>query len=330
MIFQDSWFLLFLLLLPLYYKAGRNRPSLKFPSTASMKGLPVLLKVRLRYLPEILKITALTLIVIALARPQVTNLIRNISVRGTDIVLALDLSGSMLAEDFKPNNRLFAAKEVIKEFIQKRENDRIGLVGFAGEAFTLSPLTLDYEILPALIDSLDPGLIKDGTAIGMAIAEGTKRLKDSDAETKIIILLTDGENNSGNIDPVTAAGLSKALGIKIYTVGVGKIGGAPIPVMSPIFGKVYARDSSGNLILTKMNEEVLREVAETTNAEYYRAADKESLRRIYNEIDSLEKTDIKVKQLFTYTELYPYFLLAAIGFLFLSVLLKSTWLWSYP
>ncbi len=184
--------------------------------------------------------------------------------------------------------------------------------------------------MPALIDNLEPGRIKDGTAIGMAIAEGTKRLKDSEAETKIIILLTDGVNNSGNIDPVTAAGLSKALGVKIYTVGVGKKGGAPIPVNSPLFGKVYARDASGNLILTKMNEEVLKEVADTTNAKYYRAADKESLRRIYNEIDSLEKTDIEVKQLFTYSELYPYFLLSAIAFLLLSIILKSTWLWSYP
>jgi len=328
--FEDSWFFILLVLLPLYYRFSRKKPALKFPSIRSMKALPAPLKVRLRHLPETIKIAAMSMIIIALARPQVANPVKDVSVQGTDIILALDVSGSMLAEDFKPNNRFFVAKEVIKEFVEKRGNDRIGLVAFAGQAYTLSPLTMDYGILLALLDGLEMGRAKDGTAIGMAIAEGTKRLKDSSAQTKIIILLTDGVNNSGNIDPVTAAGLSKALGVKIYTVGVGKKGGSPIPVNDPLFGKVYARDVAGNLILTKMDEGVLREVADVTGAKYYRAADREGLYRIYEEIDSLEKSDIKVKQLFTYTELYPYFLFAAVSLLFLFALLKSTWLWSYP
>ena len=164
----------------------------------------------------------------------------------------------------------------------------------------------------------------------MAIAEGTRRLKDSEAETKIIILLTDGVNNSGNIDPITAANVAKALGVKIYTIGVGKEGGAPIPVNDPIFGNVYARDRSGNILLTKMDEETLKKVAEISEAKYYRATNKDKLVQIYKEIDALEKSDIKVKEYFHYSEIYHYFLMAAIVLLFFSVLLRATWLWSYP
>lgn len=328
--FDDTWFLLLVFLLPLYHRYGKKRPALVYPSLKVVHDITPSLRVRLRLLPDVMKYIALLLIIAALARPQLANREREFSTRGTDIILALDLSGSMRAEDFKPNNRLFVAREVIKDFIRGRESDRIGLVAFAGKAYTQSPLTLDYGILLTLVEGLEIGRIEDGTAIGMALAEGVRRLKGSEAETKIVILLTDGVNNTGNIDPVTAARVAKALGVKIYTVGVGSEGGAPIPVYSPVFGKVYARDSSGNILLTEMNEEVLKEVAKITGAEYFRATDADSLLKIYREIDALEKTDIKVKEFYSYIELYPYFLAAALVMLLLSAVLRATWLWTYP
>lgn len=328
--FDDIWFLLLLLLLPLYYFYGGRTHFLAYPTVAVIKSVRPSMKVRFKNLPSILTLLALAMIIFALARPQLVNREREVSTKGTDILLALDLSGSMQAEDFKPKNRLYVAKEVVKGFIEGRKNDRIGLVAFAGEAYTLSPLTLDYGILLTMLDSLELGRFKDGTAIGMAIAEGTRGLKDSEAKTKIIILLTDGVNNSGNIDPLTAAKVAKALDVKIYTVGVGKEGGAPIPVMNPIFGKVYARDSSGNVIFTEMDEETLKEVAKISEAKYYRATSKDKLIQIYKEIDVLEKSDIKVKEFYHYREIYHYFLMAAIFLFLLSSLLRATLLWSYP
>ncbi len=328
--FDDIWILALLLLLPLCYVRGRQRPALIYPAVGELKKIRPTLKVRLKWLPRFMKLLALALVIIALARPQLVNQEREVSTKGTDIVLALDISGSMMAEDFKPKNRLFVAKEVIKSFVAGRQSDRIGLVAFAGEAYTQSPLTLDYGILVNLIESLERGRYKDGTAIGMAIAEGAKRLKDSEAETRLMVLLTDGENNSGNIDPVTAARVAKAMGVKVYTIGVGREGGAPIPVYSPVYGKVYARDSSGDIVLTHLNEAALKEVAELTGAKYYRATDKDSLIRIYEEIDSLEKTEIKVKEYYSYREIYSWFVAAALFLILLSTLLRSTWLWSYP
>ncbi len=328
--FEDAWFFILLLTLPLlYHFGGRDKPLL-FPTLGEVKRVRPSLRVRLHHLPKVFWYVALILIIISLARPQLTNREKEVTTKGTDILLTLDISGSMQAEDFKPKNRLHVAKEVLKGFIEGRKSDRIGLVAFAGEAFTQSPLTLDYGILITLIGDLEIGRFQDGTAIGMAIAESSKRLKDSEAETKIVILLTDGVNNSGNIDPVTAARMAKALGIKIYTIGVGREGGAPIPIMSRIFGKTYARDASGNVILTEINEEVLKEVANITDAKYYRATDKASLIKIYGEIDGLEKTDIKVKEFYSYIEIYRYFLFAALGFFILSTLLRTTWLRVYP
>lgn len=329
--FEDPGFLLLLLLLPAYLPFGRKKhPRIGYPSVKRLKKTGTPLKVRLIHLPEAIKYAALVLIVIALARPQLANSEREVSTRGTDIILALDLSGSMMAEDFKPNNRLYVAKAVIRDFIENRRNDRIGLVSFAGKAYTQSPLTLDYGMILALIDGLEIGRMEDGTAIGMAVAEGVKRLKDSEAKTKIIILLTDGDNNAGNIDPLTAAKAAKAFGIKVYTIGVGSEGGAPVPVYDPLFGKIYARDSSGNILLTKINEEVLKSVAETTGAVYYRATDSASLSKIYQAIDSLEKSDIKLKEFYSYADIYHYFLIAVLVFMAISATLKSTWLWRYP
>jgi len=326
---KDPWFLLLFIILPFYLKYGYKKQALVYSSIKVVKSIRPSIRVRLRHLPKAFNMLAMALIIFALARPQLANQEREVSTKGTDIILALDISGSMQAEDFKPKNRLSVAKSVIKSFIMGRKSDRIGLVAFAGQAYSQSPLTLDYSILYSLVDDLEIGRFEDGTAIGMAIAEGAKRLKSSEAETKIVILLTDGVNNSGNIDPITAARMAKALGVKIYAVGVGKEGGAPIPVNDPIFGRVYARDSSGNIIRTKMDEKSLREVADISGAKYFRATDRDSLIRIYNEIDALEKTDIKVNEYFSFVELYYYFTLAALMLLLLSSALRATWLWSY-
>ena len=328
---DDPWWLI-LLILPLFaFFYGRRRKTvLVYPTVKLVKRVYPSIRMRLKHLPEILKLTALSIMIVALSRPQTTNSEREVSTKGTEIVLTLDISGSMQAEDFKPRNRLFVAKKVLKSFIKGRRSDRIGLVAFAGEAYTQSPLTMDYGILLSLVDDLEIGRYKDGTAIGMAIAESVKRLKDSKAQSKIIILLTDGVNNIGNIEPLTAARIASAIGVKIYTIGVGREGGAPIPVMNPIFGKGYARDTSGNIILTEMDEETLKEVAKISGAKYYRATSKDSLIRVYAEIDSLEKTDIKVREYYSYTELYPLLLFAAAGLLLLSFVLRATWLWAYP
>ncbi|MDH3973472.1 MAG: VWA domain-containing protein [Deltaproteobacteria bacterium] len=328
--FDDYLLLGLLFLLPLYFRFGWMKPALSYPTVRVVKRVRPSLRMRLKNFPKLLNILALVLIILALARPQLVNREKEVSTKGTDIVLALDISGSMQAEDFKPNNRLYVAKEVLKSFVQGRQSDRIGLVSFAGQAYTQSPLTIDYGILYSLVDDLEIGRYQDGTAIGMAIAEGTKRLKNSEAETKIIILLTDGVNNSGNIDPATAARVAAALSVKVYTVGVGIEGGAPIPVDDPVFGKVYARDRSGNIVRTEMDEETLKAVAKITNAKYFRATDRDSLIRIYGEIDKLEKTDIKIKEYFSYVELYLYFLGAALFLFLFSLLLRSTWLWSFP
>lgn len=328
--FDDYLFLSLLLLLPLYFRFGWRKPALSYPTVKVAKRVRPSLRMRFKHFPKLLNILGLTLVIFALARPQLVNREKEVSTKGTDIVLALDISSSMLAEDFKPKNRLHVAREVLKSFVKGRQSDRIGLVAFAGEAYTQSPLTIDYGILYSLVDDLEVGRYEDGTAIGMAIAEATKRLKDSQAETKIIILLTDGENNRGNIDPPTAARIAAALGVKVYAIGVGVEGGTPIMVDDPIFGKAYARDRNGNILRTEMDEAPLKEVAKITSAKYYRATDRDSLIRIYDEIDKLEKTDIKVKEYFSYVELYIYFLGAALFLFLFSLLLRQTWLWSYP
>jgi Ca-activated chloride channel family protein len=279
-------------------------------------------------------------------------------------MLAIDVSGSMQAEDFKPNNRLYVAKQVVadfikgREFVQGSENrlDQIGMVVFAGRSFTQCPLTSDYGILLALLENIQIGMMEDGTAIGMALANCVNRLienppnplykrgdkeagndrsqesgarsqnegHEARAKSKIVILLTDGQNNKGEIDPVTAARLAQSLGIKVYTVGVGREGGAPIPIQDPFFGKVYARGPDGRLILTQMDEETLKEIAQITGGDYFRAVDKDSLKEIYQKIDKLEKTKIKIKHFMEYTELFHYFAAATFILLTLSILLENT------
>jgi Ca-activated chloride channel family protein len=254
------------------------------------------LKERLRHLPFILRMLVVALLVVGFARPRTTSHGENITTEGIDIVLLLDISGSMLAEDFQPN-RIEAAKKVGAEFIEGRTHDRIGLVVFAGESFTQCPMTLDYRVLINLIGQVKMGAIEDGTAIGMAIAQGVNRLKDSKAKSKVMILLTDGVNNRGEIDPLTASQIAQTYGIRIYTIGVGTRGEAPYPVQTP-FGVRYQN------MPVDVDEKTLQKIAEMTGGQYFRATDNRTLKQIYAEIDQLEKTRVEVKAYRSYTELF--------------------------
>jgi Ca-activated chloride channel family protein len=275
-------------------------------------------------MPKRLRLLALLAVILALARPQTVNSEREFYTEGVDIVLALDISGSMSAEDFHPENRLAVAKEEAIRFIRGRKNDRIGLVVFAKKSFTECPLTVDYDILSNLINRVSIGLIPDGTAIGLGLANAVNRLRDSTAKSKIIILLTDGENNSGNIDPITAAQLAKGYGIRIYTIGIGRDGLVPTPVNDAVFGKRYVMNDF------KIDERALSEIAGITGGLFFRARDPGSLRQIYKKIDEMEKTKILVRHYQNVSELFPYFLALALGLLILEKLLEATLYFKVP
>ena len=247
---------------------------------------------------------ALIFLIIALARPQNYSAGQSINAEGIDIAMVLDISGSMLAEDFKPN-RLDAAKKVIDDFVQGRVTDRIGLVIFSREAFTQCPLTIDYSVLRNLLGDIRSGMIEDGTAIGNAIANGVNRLKDSDAESRVIILLTDGVNNAGEVDPISAAEIASTFGIRIYTIGVGTRGEAPYPVQTP-FGTRY------QMVPVEIDEAILKKIAETTGGKYFRATNNKALEEIYNKIDKMEKTKIEITSYRNAKELFAGWL--GIGF----------------
>jgi len=273
-------------------------------------------------LPTILRGCVLALLVLAAARPQLYNVSRDVRSSGVDIMLCLDTSGSMEALDFtlgdEPVTRLTAVKKVVSDFIQKRETDRVGLVVFGEEAFTQSPLTIDKGLLLGLVDRMDIGMAGDRTAIGSGIAIGGKRLKDLKAKSKILIILTDGRNNAGEIPPLAAAEAVRALGVKIYTIGVGGKGPAPFRVKTPLGTRVVHQR-------VDLDEDTLKKVAETGGGRYFRAADSRELSEIYNIIDQAEKTDIKVKEFFHFKELYSWFLVPALILLSLEILLK-TWI----
>jgi len=257
-----------------------------------------------------IKLIPLILLIIALARPQLLDYYDVENKQGIDILLAMDISGSMASLDFKPKNRLEVAKEVINGFISKRKTDRIGLVAFAGAAVTKCPLTLDYEMLEYFLNLTNLGELEDGTALGMALATSVNRIKNSKSRTKIIILLTDGVNNKGEIDPRDAAQIALNFGIKVYTIGVGKRGKAPFPVKDR-FGR-----ETQIMVDVEIDEKVLREIANTTGGLYFRATDKDSLDNIFTEINKWEKTEISTKRFYNTDELYPFFLLPGI-FIFL-------------
>ncbi|MBU1053561.1 MAG: VWA domain-containing protein [Proteobacteria bacterium] len=272
-------------------------------------------------IPIIFRTSCLILLVIAAARPQLYNIKKNVSSSGVDIMLSLDTSGSMRALDFKfdekPVNRLVVVKKVVSEFIKKREADRIGLVVFGEEAFTQSPLTMDKGMLLSLVDKMEIGMAGDSTAIGNAIAIAGKRLKDLKAKSKIIIILTDGKNNSGDITPEEAADAAAALGIKIYTIGVGGTGPAPFKVKT-FFGPRIVRQS------VEFDEETLKRIAIKGKGKYFRATDSKQLAEIYEIINKAEKTEVKTKEFFNFKELYYYFLIPAIILFVLELFLKTT------
>lgn len=259
---------------------------------------------------------ALGLLIIALARPQSFTAGENISTEGIDIAMVLDISGSMLAEDLKPN-RLEAAKNVIDDFTEGRVSDRIGLVIFSREAFTQCPLTIDYNVLRNLLLEIRSGMIEDGTAIGNAIANGVNRLKESDAKSKIIILVTDGVNNSGEVDPISAAEIAKTFDVRIYTIGVGTRGQAPYPVQTP-FGTRY------QMVPVEIDEEVLKEISSLTDGQYFRATNNRALKEIYETIDKLEKTKIEVTSYRNAKELYLSWLSGGVLLLLLELGLSRT------
>ncbi|HSF16035.1 MAG TPA: VWA domain-containing protein [Vicinamibacteria bacterium] len=322
------WLLLGLSLVPLlivwFVRRSGGEPALRYSETSMLRRLEPSLAVRLHWLPFALRLCALALLVVALARPQRGVAGEEIRAEGVDIMLVIDVSSSMLAEDFQPNNRLLVAKEVVSDFISRRDNDRLGMIVFARHALTKTPLTLDHDILLTHLEGVEIGSIPDGTAIGNAIASGVNRLKASDAKSRLMILLTDGENTAGEVDPITAARLAKTFGIKVYTVGVGRGGLVPFPFRDPLYGTVYRN------VEIPIDEQTLEQIAELTEGRFFRARDAESLRSVYEEIDTLERTEIEQVQYVRYTELAPRFMVAALGFLMLEALLARTRFSRFP
>lgn len=325
--FAYPWVLYFLFLVPLLaawylFKGRKNHASITYSSFALLDKTPGTIREKLRHTPVILRLLALSALIIALARPQDFSSGQNVTAEGIDIALVLDISGSMLAEDFKPN-RMEAAKNLTDQFIQSRVSDRIGLVIFAREAFTQCPLTIDYSVLRNLLSEIRSGMVTDGTAIGNAIANGVNRLKDSDADSKVMILLTDGVNNAGEVDPVSAAEIARTFGVRIYSIGVGTRGEAPFPVKTP-FGTRY------QMMPVEIDEPLMKKISETTGGKYFRATNNKALQEIYNTIDELEKTKIEITSYRTARELYYGWLAGGLLLLFIELSLVKTILRKLP
>ncbi|HEY4787682.1 MAG TPA: VWA domain-containing protein [Bacteroidales bacterium] len=319
-------YLLFLFIpLIIWYILRNNqiKPSIRVSETERfMQMAHASWRIKLRHSIFASRSVALALIIVVLARPQSTNHLHNVTSEGIDIMLALDISGSMLARDFSPD-RLDAAKKVANEFIVGRPSDRIGLVIFSSESFTQCPLTTDHAKLMNLFEDVKSGMIEDGTAIGLGLATAVSRLKDSESKSKIVILLTDGENNAGSIAPLTAAEIAKTFGVRVYTIGVGTIGMAPMPVQTP-FGIQY-QDFE-----VKIDEGLLKQIAQMTGGKYFRATDNKTLRDIYHEIDRLEKSKIEVNDYAKREDEYFWFAIAAAIFLAFELLLRFTVLRTMP
>ncbi|MCK9254605.1 MAG: VWA domain-containing protein [Bacteroidales bacterium] len=288
---NKEYFWLFLVFIPMIFwyvwRLRKSAATMKISNLFNLKKSSLPWRYILRHFLFALRILVLSALIIVLARPQSIDKWEDRKMEGIDIIIAFDVSGSMLAEDFKPN-RIEAAKEIGMEFVSSRPNDRMGLVVFAAESYTQCPLTIDHAVLLNLFSEIKDGIIEDGTAIGMGLANSVNRLKDSEAISKVIILLTDGVNNTGNISPLAAAEIAKEFGIRVYTIGVGKNGMAPYPFQTP-FGIQYQN------MEVKIDEEVLQKIAEQTGGKYFRATDNQKLRDIYKEIDSLEKTELEVR-----------------------------------
>ena len=315
---NPEYLFLLLLLLPIVgwyiYELRNSDASVQVSDTRVLAAQPKSTRIWLLHVPFVLRIAVITLISIALARPQLTNKWSSQSTEGIDIMMALDISGTMLAEDLRPN-RLEAAKKVASDFVIARPNDQIGLVVFAGESFTQCPLTTDHAVLVNLFKSVEYGMVEDGTAIGLGLANAVNRMKDSETKSKVIILLTDGSNNRGDIDPQTAAEIAKTYGIRVYTIGVGSYGQARVPVQTPI-GKQYITMDN------EFDETTLRSIAETTGGQYFRAKDNTSLKAIYDQIDQMEKTKLRVREFSKHTENFMPFLYAALICLLLELIIR--------
>jgi Ca-activated chloride channel family protein len=323
--FAHPWLLLLLLGIPvLAWLKGKfgGTAAVTFSTTAMLAEIGSRQRNRAGAFLAGLSYLALALFIIALARPQLGRVTTRVQATGVDIMLVLDVSRSMLAEDFTIGNsranRIDAVKIVTEQFIRQRPNDRIGIVAFAGRPYLVSPLTLDHDWLIRNLERLRIGLVEDGTAIGSAIASAANRLKDKEAKTKLIVLLTDGDNNAGKVQPLTAAEAAKALGIRIYTIGAGTEGEAPFPLQNA-FGRTVYRN-----VLVKFDEKTLSEIATITNGQYFRATDTDSLRKIFSEIDKMEKTKVEVERTAQYRDLFQYVLIPGIACLLLEILLSQT------
>ena len=321
MVFANPTYLyLLLLLIPMIgwyiWKLCKSQASLQVSSSEAFDAPGATSwKVYLRHVPFALRMAAIAVLIIILARPQSTNSWQNTSPEGIDIVMAMDISSSMLAQDFKPN-RLEASKDMAASFINGRPNDNIGLVVFAAESFTQCPLTTDHTVLLNLFKDIQPGIIQDGTAIGLGLANAVSRIKDSQAKSKVIILLTDGVNNAGEIAPVTAAEIAKTFGIRVYAIGVGTQGTAPYPFQTA-FGVQYQD------IPVEIDEPTLKQIASTTGGQYFRATDNSSLKEIYSEIDKMEKTKISVQQYSKKQEEYKNWALLLFELFLVEILLRN-------
>lgn len=323
---HPEYLYLLLLLIPLivWYvvRLSKTQASFKLASTYAFRAMKPDFRVTMRHLPFALRLISLGLIIIVIARPQSVSSWEETESQGIDIVMALDVSGSMLAQDLQPD-RLQAAKKVAAEFITDRRNDNIGLVIFAGESFTQCPLTTDHTVLLNLLNEINFGAIEDGTAIGLGLATSVNRLKNSDSESRVVILLTDGTNNRGQIAPLTAADLARSYGIRVYTVGVGTKGMAPTPVNTPYGIRMQNMP-------VDIDEKTLTEIAAMTGGQYFRAQDTEGLRRVYGEIDEMEKYLISVQHVTRRHEMFLPFALLALGLILLELLLRRSWLRNIP
>jgi Ca-activated chloride channel homolog len=326
MTFAHPYLLLLLLILPfLAWLKGRQGPGAAFlySSVDLVRPIAGFKRSRPGWILLLLRWLALSLFIIALAQPRLIKGVTQVKAEGIDIVVAIDLSGSMASEDFmvrgERTSRIEIAKKVLNEFVDNRPNDRIGLVAFAGRAYVAAPLTLDHDFLHANIDRLRLGLIEDRTAIGSALAAAANRLRDLKSKSRIIILMTDGQNNAGKVQPLTAAEAAQALGIKVYTIGVGIRGQAPYPAINPFTGrKQYVMQN------VDIDEDTLTKIANMTHGRYYRADNTETLRRIYSEIDHLEKNEAEVKKYQQFTELFGFAVIAGLVVMLLEQILAHT------
>ncbi len=322
--FHDPEFLILLFVVPflIYWYIRRHTKAsgtMRFSNLGNIKNIRSTPSKKYRHVLFLFRLVAIILLIIAFARPQSGTKEEQIITEGIDIIMAMDISSSMLAEDLaRHKNRLDVTKEVAGQFISERTNDRIGMVVFAAKSYTQCPLTLDYGILLKFLQEIHIGMIEDGTAIGMAVANCVNRLRSSKAKSKVVILLTDGRNNRGELDPATAAQLAKTMKVRIYTIGAGKHGEALYPIDDPFLGKRYVP------MKVDIDEDVLKKIASTTGGRYFRATDKNSLQKIYQEIGELEKTKIEVKEFTRYSELFVNFLFAALGLLLLEIILANT------